>query len=119
MEGYGYTCPICGEKSSAALSGMNFNRFKKNTLVPLYIVSCANCNIMLKYAKYIEILDFDNIMEDFENCYCVDNDHIKNHSHMMTVKLKVKTWNNAVKNLDMKMSYLNMVLYHKLTSDKN
>ena len=119
MEGYGYTCPICGEKSSAALSGMNFNRFKKNTLVPLYIVSCANCNIMLKYAKYIEILDFDKIMEDFENCYCVDNDHIKNHSNMMTVKLKVKTWNNAVKNLDMKMSYLNMVLYHKLTSDKN
>lgn len=118
MEGYGYTCPICGEKSLAALSGMRFNRFKRNASVPLYIVSCVNCNTMLKYAKYIEILDFNEIMKSFQNCYCIDNDHIKNHSNMITVKLKVKTWDDAVKFLYMKISYLNMVLYNKLTSNR-
>ena len=116
MEGYGYTCPICGEKSCAALSGMIFGRFKHahSAVHPyLYIVSCLNCNSMLKYAKSIVIKDFDQIMENFENCYCMDNNHVRNHASMMTVTLEVKTWDNKTNFLPMKISYLNMVLYAK------
>nr|WP_294490322.1 hypothetical protein [uncultured Anaerosporobacter sp.] len=118
MEGYGYTCPICGEKSLAALSGMKFSRFKNynSTTYPyIYIVSCINCNSMLKYAKSCEIQEFDEIMKNFQICYCVDNNHIKNHSKMMTVTMKIKTWNDSLKFLPMKVSYLNMILYDKLS----
>lgn len=118
MEGYGYICPICGEKSSSALSGMKFNRFKQHHSYShpyLHIVSCLDCNSMLKYAKSLEIQSFDEVMKDFQTCYCIDNNHIKNHSAMMTVTLKIKTWDGKIKFLPMKMSYLNMILYDKLS----
>jgi hypothetical protein len=118
MEGYGYTCPICGEKSLAALSGMKFSRFKhynSTSYQYLHVVSCLNCNSMLKHAKSLEIQGFDEIMKDFQTCYCVDNNHIRNHSAMMTVTIKIKTWDDRLKFLPMKISYLNMILYDKLS----
>lgn len=120
MEGYGYTCPICGEKSKAALSGLKFKRYKHNNeIYPYaYIVSCMDCYSMLTYAKSIEILDFNKKMEKFNDYYCADDEHMKNHSKMITVNLKVKIWNDEEVKCKMKVSYLNMVLYKKMENTK-
>ena len=120
MEGYGYICPICGRKSKAALSGLKFKRYKHNneTYPYLYIVSCMDCYSMLTYAKSIEILDFNKKMEKFNDYYCADDKHMKNHSKMTTVDLKVKIWNDTEATYKMKVSYLNMVLYKKMENTK-
>lgn len=121
VEGYGYTCPICGRKSKAALSGLKFKRYKHNNeIYPYaYIVSCMDCYSMLTYAKSIEILDFNKKMEKFNDYYCADDEHMKNHSKMITVNLKVKIWNDEEVKCKMKVSYLNMVLYKKMENTKN
>lgn len=117
MAGYEYTCPICGQKSFSALSGMKFSRFRqeKYSKYPyIYVVSCLNCHAHLKYAKSVEILDFENIMDKFKNCYCADDAHMTNQAAMMTVMLQIKSYDNHIRTMPMKISYLNMVLYEKL-----
>lgn len=124
MEGYEYTCPICGQKSYSALNGMEFKRFinynkESNQEYPyLYIVSCLNCNKMLTISKEVSIENLSDIMESFEKYYISDDDHVRNHSKMMTVYLKMKTYNDKMRILPMKISYLNMILYRNSTKKK-
>lgn len=113
MEGYGYTCPICGSVSYSALNGLKFNRYSRNGK-KLYIYSCLNCASMLDYAKSIEIENYDDIMKKFEYFYCADNNHYKNQAKMMTVTLKVVTYDSKILHLPMKVSYYNMLMYYKL-----
>ena len=116
MEGYGYTCPICGSISNAGLNSMKFKRFRNNTSTQnpyLYITSCLNCNETLSCAKSIEIMNFDEIVEKFSYFYCTDNDHIKNNSEMMTVSLIVKRFDDKILSLPMKISYYTMLIHNQ------
>lgn len=119
MEGYGYTCPICGSKSHSGLSGLRFKRFKHSgdsNVKNLYIVACLNCMSTLEYAKKITIKDFDDTLKHFsDTCYCADKNHIKNNAVMKTVDLEIVTFDDTKLNLQMKISYLNMYIYFLLT----
>ncbi len=118
MEGYGYTCPICGSKSHSGLSGLRFKRFKHSgdsNIKNLYIAACLNCMSTLEYAKQISIKDFDEILKHFsDTCYCADKNHIKNNAVMKTVDLEIVTFDDTKLNLQMKISYLNMCIYFLL-----
>lgn len=113
MEGYGYRCPICGTKSYAALNALTFDRFFDKNNNKIYIVSCLNCNKMLRTANEIEINDFDMLMKEFDKVYLSDNNHPTNNAIMKSVILKVKTFDNKDIMRPMKLSYLNMILYQK------
>lgn len=113
MEGYGYRCPICGTKSYAALNALTFDRFFDKNNNKIYIVSCLNCNKMLRTANEIEINDFDMLMKEFDKVYLSDNNHPTNNAIMKSVILKVKTFDNKHIMRPMKLSYLNMILYQK------
>lgn len=116
MEGYGFTCPICGTKSKSGLNGLKYDVYKngnensKNKY--LYIVSCLNCREMLRTSKNRVIENLDEIVDRFETCYCADNDHIKNHAKMQTVNISFQTCEGKTTTLQMKISYLNMCMYY-------
>lgn len=120
MEGYGYNCPVCGERHLTALSGMEFNRFKTDSEETpyIYLVSCLNCAAMFRYAKKREIINFENIMKEFETCYCIDSNHIKSNLKMKTVNVELELYDNKEIVIPMKVSYLNMILYKKLDKKK-
>lgn len=112
MEGYDYDCPICGSSSHSALSGLKFKQYLRKGK-KLYICAWLNCISTLGCAKTIKIKDYDNIIKKFKYFYCVDNNHYKNQSKMMTVTLEITTWDSKTLNLPMKITYYNMLIYYK------
>lgn len=121
-EGYGYSCPLCGTHSLIGINGLKFTRFLNaslnNDIHPyLYIVSCLNCTALLKTANKIEIENFEQVMDEFEQYYCIDDNHVKNTQSMKTVHLLLQLQDGENIRLPMKISYANLILYKKLSKN--
>lgn len=121
-EGYGYSCPICGTHSLIGINGLKFTRFLNaslsNDIHPyLYIVGCLNCTALLKTANKIEIENFEQVMDEFEQYYCIDDNHVKNTQSMKTVHLLLQLHDGENIRLPMKISYANLILHKKLSKN--
>lgn len=112
LAGYGERCPICGHKSHAGLNGMRFNKFSKNNKQH-YLLSCLNCHEMLYHAEDITLPHLDQLMEKFKYFYVSDNLHRKNKRPLLTTDLEVVTAFNDTLHLQIKLSYLNLLIYYR------
>ncbi|MGG2114176.1 hypothetical protein ABFY60_27790 [Lysinibacillus pakistanensis] len=83
----------------------------------LYIVGCLNCTALLKTANKIEIENFEQVMDEFEQYYCIDDNHVKNTQSMKTVHLLLQLHDGENIRLPMKISYANLILHKKLSKN--
>jgi predicted RNA-binding Zn-ribbon protein involved in translation (DUF1610 family) len=106
MRGYGYTCPLCGSD----LSDLKLTAFRVKRKIhedeKYVFFACGNCYELLKYSK-VKIVDFENIIKEFEHYYESDRDS-EISLPMKTVKLQIEIVGGKRLERKVKLSYFNL-----------